>query len=338
MSTHSKNILIITIIAFLNQIILLFIKYYHNNLSVSEFSFSKTGNLISAFFLVLFLVGAILLYTKKDNLTAVRSNILLTFSAIYILPLFIILIFNFIDFKFANEYLFGYPLKKIIPIIFFVINQTVFVFILFLIWFMYLGYSLLAYLYSTIATILTIVILIFMTFFYTFFTSEFNLKNDQSKFEYGIILGAAVWSGNKPSPIFMGRIDKGAELYKKGIIRKIQLTGGNAPGELSEAKTAFEYLGKKYNLPKKDIKIEEITSTTNEQIKFIKNVLEKKYKVNNFLVISDQFHLKRVEEMANFYNLHAGVIGSDYRLNFQKSLIYRLRESVGLILFWFFAV
>ncbi|MCB0746652.1 MAG: YdcF family protein [Ignavibacteriae bacterium] len=176
------------------------------------------------------------------------------------------------------------------------------------------------------------------TFFYTFFTSEYNLDRNGKKFDYGIILGAAVWSGNKPSPIFMGRIDKGAELLKNKVINKIQLTGGNAPGELSEAEAALKYLQSMHKLSPKNIEVENLTSTTNEQIKFVKSNLENGDKSKKFIIISDEFHLKRVEEMVDFYNLNAEVISSNYKLNFQKSFYYRLRDSIGLIIFWFFGL
>ncbi|MCB0744571.1 MAG: YdcF family protein, partial [Ignavibacteriae bacterium] len=135
-----------------------------------------------------------------------------------------------------------------------------------------------------------------------------------------------------------GRIDKGAELLKNKVINKIQLTGGNAPGELSEAEAALKYLQSMHKLSPKNIEVENLTSTTNEQIKFVKSNLENGDKFKKFIIISDEFHLKRVEEMVDFYNLNAEVISSNYKLNFQKSFYYRLRDSIGLIIFWFFGL
>ncbi|MBK8945944.1 MAG: YdcF family protein [Ignavibacteriae bacterium] len=196
----------------------------------------------------------------------------------------------------------------------------------------------LSYFFSSVAVGLIIIILLGFSFIYTFFTDEFHNSNKNAKYDYGIILGAAVWSKNKPSPIFSGRIEKGAELFKKGIIRKIQLTGGNAPGELSEAKAAANYLSTNHNIPKPNILIEEKTSTTNEQIRFIKNIVMNEKKSEKFIIISDQFHLKRVEEMIDFYNLNADVISSNYKLNMQKSFYYRFRDCISLVMFWFFAI
>lgn len=147
-----------------------------------------------------------------------------------------------------------------------------------------------------------------------------------------------MWSGNRPSPIFLGRIDKGAKLYKQKAIKKIQLTGGNAPGEVSEAKAAFNYLIEHHKLDSNSILIEELTSTTNEQIRYIRNNFIKEESSSNFIFISDEFHLMRITEMAKFYGLKAKVVSSEYKLNFQKSLYYRVRDSIGLILFWFFAI
>ncbi len=338
MTVQSKNIFIVSIIAILNFLLLIFIKYFQNNLTFADFYLARTGNIISLLITLSLLLFAALLLRKKDNLTIVKSKLLLTFSFFYILPIIVILVFNFIDFKFADEYFLGYPLKKIIPVILFVVNHLILLYVLFLLFYFFLGYSLISYLFSIIMVILIVFVLVVTTFIFTFFINEDDLLRSNSEYEYGIVLGAAVWSGNKPSPIFMGRIDKGAELYKNRVIKKIQLTGGNAPGEFSEAKTALNHLMTTYNLPLKDIFIEETTATTNEQIKFIKNNLEKNTKNKNFLIISDEFHLKRVEEMADFYNLNSKVVSSDYKMNIQKSISYRIRESIGLILFWFFAI
>lgn len=337
MSAPVKNILLIIAIAIVNTFLLYFVKYYQNGLSLTEFSFLKTGNLISLIFLIVFVIGALLMLQEKDSFTLIKTRILITFSFIYLLPILVILIINFADFKFADEFLFGYPLKKIIPAILFVFNQAFFLFVLFLIWFTYLGYPLLSYFFSSIAVGFTIVILLAISFICTFFINEYKVDK-KNKFDYGLILGAAVWSKNKPSPIFSGRIEKGAELYKKGIIDKIQLTGGNAPGELSEAKAAFNFLNDNYNIPSSKIIIEEQTSTTNEQIRYIKNIIQNNIDGKKVIIISDKFHLKRILEMVYFYNLNAEVISSNYKLNIQKSFYYRFRDCISIVMFWFFAI
>ena len=111
------------------------------------------------------------------------------------------------------------------------------------------------------------------------------------------------------------------------------------PLHIGGVRTAlFNYLIERHKLDSNSILIEEFTSTTNEQIRYIRNNFIKEKPSSNFIFISDEFHLMRITEMAKFYGLKAKVVSSEYKLNFQKSLYYRVRDSIGLILFWFFAI
>ncbi len=338
MQKLNKYLSISIIISIINLGLLYFIKYSQNNLGLSDFSIFKTGNFISLIFTLLLVFGIILYSQKVKRSSLEHSKLIFLFSAIYFLPLLLNILLSITDFNYANEYLFGYPFKKIIPLIFFIINQTVFLFVLVLAWYLAFGYSVKSYFYSIFLVVILIISFLLFSFLYTFNINRVDFKQEKAQFDFGIILGAAVWSGNVPSPIFKGRIKKGAELYKEKIIKKIHLTGGNAPGEISEAKAAQNYLITNYKIPAKDILIEESTSTTNEQLSFIKHHLIEQKRRPNFLIISDEFHLKRIQEIADFYNIDAQVIPSDIILNFEKSLYYRLRDSIGLIFFWLFAI
>jgi vancomycin permeability regulator SanA len=179
-------------------------------------------------------------------------------------------------------------------------------------------------------------------FIYVFLYSLSYDKGINESFEnennLAFVLGAAVWKRDKPSPMFEGRIEKSYELYKNGMVSKIQVTGSNAPGELSEAKTAYFYLLKK-GVDKTDILTEEHSSNTHQQIMFLKKN-EQKYRKNfeNFILISDEFHLVRLVELCRFYDLKVITVTSDYELNWEKLLYYRIRESVALFLFWLFGI
>lgn len=340
MNKSRKNIYFIIALGIINLCVLYYYKYSSNQISFSEFSLFKTGNIINLSLVLFLILGCIVLLFKRRNQNSIDNNIkaAVLLSIIYFFPFIVIVLFNTFDLAFANEYLFGYPFKKILPTIFFVFNQLIFLFIIFLIWYSIFGLRLKAYLYSTLSVIGTTILLIILTLFYSFWIIEYDFSAEQDQYDYGIILGAAVWSGNRPSPIFVGRIEKGAKLFKQNAIKRIQLTGGNAPGELSEAKTAYNYLIEHHELDSNFILIEEKTSTTNEQIRYIRNNFINEKENSNFIFISDEFHLMRITEMAKFYDLKAKVVSSDYKLNFQKSLYYRFRDSIGLLLFWFFAI
>ena len=340
MTKTRKNIYYLMLISGINLFFIYYYKYSSNNISITDFSLFKTGNIINLIITLFLLSGCIVLLKKAKDISTnlIHTRVFLIFSIIYLFPLIVIVVFYILDLPFANEYLFGYPFKKILPMLFFVFNQLMFLFVAFLIWFVIFGLTLKAYLYSFFAVFIISFALILFTLIYSFWIVEYDHSTENNQHDYGIILGAAVWSGNIPSPIFIGRIDKGAKLYKQKAIKKIQLTGGNAPGELSEAKTAFNYLREKYDLDSNYILIEEETSTTNEQIRYIRNNFDQDEYEANFIFISDEFHLMRIKEMADFYGLKAKVVSSEYKLNFKQSLYYRLRDSIGLILFWFFGI
>ncbi len=338
MINSNKNILALGFIGVINLLVLYYLKYSSNQLPLSSIDITKIGNFLNLLFTLLLLIGCGFLFKKSSRDPSTHIRIMLLLSIIYFIPLIILVIIQFVNVEYNNSYLLGYPFKKIIPIFFFIVNQTIFLFVLFSVWLLYFGYNLLTYIYSFFAVLSTILVLVLFSFVYTFFTDEYDSEEDKSKFDYGIIMGAAVWSGNRPSPIFAKRIDKGAELILGNQIKFIQLTGGNAPGEVSEARAAYDYLKLNYNIKSDKILIEEATSTTNEQIKYIKNKFSHSIEGKSFLFISDQFHLKRITEMADFYNLNAKSISSEYKLNYQKSLYYRFRDCIGLIFFWFFAI
>ena len=119
------------------------------------------------------------------------------------------------------------------------------------------------------SALLMLLTLIFVFLFILKKENGFNDSVVKSKNNIGIVLGAAVWSNNKPSPSLAGRVDKAIMLYQQNKISKIFLTGSNAPGELSESEVALKYILSK-GINKADIDLEKKTTSTNEQVEYIK--------------------------------------------------------------------
>lgn len=192
------------------------------------------------------------------------------------------------------------------------------------------------YLKSLLTTLFVFIISVALVYFFTTKNGYDNIEILQSNKTIAVVLGAAVWN-DAPSTLFKGRIEKANELLQEHKISKIQLTGSNAPGEISEAKAAFNY-GLKLGIRRHLMNVEENTTTTSEQIKFIKKHIVNSRKYNNILIVSDQFHLTRVLEICKFFDVKAEGVASDYNLTSQKLLYYRLRESIALLIFWLFAI
>ncbi|MCC6865112.1 MAG: YdcF family protein [Ignavibacteria bacterium] len=170
------------------------------------------------------------------------------------------------------------------------------------------------------------------------FKDDLNLlKNNKKTVDAGTVLGAAVWGGNRPSPVLRERINKGYELYNTNIIRNIILTGGGAPGEMTEAEVSKKELLKK-GVPERNIFIENKSNSTLEQIQYLNNNLYKKNNWKEIVIISDNFHLLRTKQICKFFGINSYMVASDTPLSTESTFNFCIKESFAVILFWLFGI
>ncbi|MFZ1322730.1 MAG: YdcF family protein [Ignavibacteria bacterium] len=280
----------------------------------------KTGNILSIIFFF------ILAFTILINLIVWKNpgNLILDF--LLAISICGILCLNFSIFYFQKD------LRIILSSIYLVINLI-------------LLSSMLGVLFSTkkdfsILKTIFIFLFIFIGGLSVIFFSIYNYQDDESKYAGGdikadaeAILGAAVWGGNRPSPVLKDRIDKGFEIYMKGFTPKIIITGGGSPNELTEGEVSKNVLIK-YGVPEENLILESESSSTIEQIHFIRDSLYHKLNWKRIIIISDNFHLKRASEICSFNNMNADCISSDKVLTPEGSALFCLKESLALIVFW----
>ncbi|MDQ3194660.1 MAG: YdcF family protein [Bacteroidota bacterium] len=148
-----------------------------------------------------------------------------------------------------------------------------------------------------------------------------------------MILGAAVWGGNRPSPVLKERINKGFEIYKRKIVPKLVITGGGSPNEMTEGEVSKNVLIK-YGVSPENLIVENSSSSTIEQIHFVRDSL---YSINNWnriILVSDNFHLLRASEICRFNDIKADCIASDKELSISGTISFCVKESFALIMFW----
>ncbi len=338
MIKSNKNIrfpFLISLLLLILPLFIIFLKYSFNSLPINNYRFDSIGNLINLFFpLATIVVIWIRFFSAKsfDKKVIVISYILIAFTFVFIT---MALVFTKIRIEsLMKTVIYNQNFSKILVATLLILSQISIIYLFTFLFNYLLSKGVITYLLPLTGTIFSISIIVIFTFLFTLLNQSSNDKAVKSN--YGVVLGAAVWSKNKPSPIFEGRIDKAKELYLKNVIKKIFLTGGNAPGELSEAETARRYLLKK-NIPSGIIYTETRTSSSIEQIRFIKkNVVNSVDE--SVILITDSFHLNRILEIARFYNLKAFGIVSDYKINIKSSLNYRIKETFSLLLFWLFGL
>lgn len=163
------------------------------------------------------------------------------------------------------------------------------------------------------------------------------VQEPRGSYDAGVILGAAVWSGDRPSPVLRERINTGYDLYRNGTVQFLVLTGGHAPNEMAEADVARRELVKRGVDPTR-IVVETRTGSTLEQILYLRDQINKRQGWDSFVIISDRFHLKRALEICQFNGLNAVGVSSESPLGAQNLAFYHIRESAALALYWLFGL
>ncbi len=334
-----KNYLLpAALIGILNLALLLYLKYFLNGLTSKQLRFDYFGNIIAFFISAAFIIGILVLRYSNKNVDPNRALFILSLQILYTLSLLLILIINKSDLLDSGGFLFHFPLKKVYVGFLFVFGGIISIYTPIFIWGLIIGPENLYEIRALVKTAVVILLFLVLSLSYVWNVRAFDEnKLNGKKYEFGCIPGAAVYSKNKPSPIFEARIRKAFELYQKGTIKNIILTGGSAPGETSESEAAHRYL-KNLDVPDKYIRLENQSSTTTLQIKYLFEEIVKSENQEPVLIVSDGFHLTRINEIAKFFDIKVVGVASDYSMSFDKAIFYRTRESVALLLFWFFAV
>ena len=334
--TKLTKYLIAFLLLVLDTFFLIYLKYRNQELPFSDFTLNYFGNDLNLFFAFLVFAALAINYFKKQN--SIKTSFIVKFIIVQSIVLIIAGILVFTNYSNHKHYLFSHPVSEVIKGFAFSLFQFLQFILVMVLWLNIFGKSKLLYFKAILySVILTIVLLIFSFFYLNHDRENYKTYRTNNKLVVGVVLGAAVWSNNKPSPSLSARVDEAIDLYNKKIIDKIQLTGSNAPGELSEAKVALFYLYKRL-VNMDDIWLEENTTSTTEQVRFIKNNLIDQNNVGSVVIISDSYHLTRVKEICNFYKINSFFASSNLKLNFQNKIYYKMRESIALVIFWLFAL
>ncbi|MCU0407095.1 MAG: YdcF family protein [Ignavibacteriaceae bacterium] len=308
--TSQKKYIITIVILLLAQIVFLFaVKYMNQNLPFDYFSLAKTGNLFNLMIYAGIIIGIVI--GIKKNKSVISNKSITTFLVVS----WFMLIISFITTKViivpTNFYIYEQPGDKVLTGLLFLIFLLTLIYFLIFLWRGIFSITKPGLFRKILSTTLMLIFL---------------------------VLGAAVWSGNIPSPTLSSRVDKALELLEQGFIGKIVFTGGKAPGELPEAEVAYEYARVK-GVDTSKVIIETSTSSTADQIRWIQNnLLAYDSSFGEIILISDAYHLPRAIEISKFYNLDIKVAESVHKQNFRDKIANKIRESIALFNFWNFAL
>ena len=168
----------------------------------------------------------------------------------------------------------------------------------------------------------------------TIFIVLFPKSNiEETTYEYGVVFGAAIRPNNNMSNTLKSRMDKAIDMYHKGIIKKMVLSGAKEnqirPGEPMVMKL---YAIKKM-VNKDDIILDEKGDDTFKTLINIKNSIDEPTKI----FISSNFHIPRIYITAKIIGIKNFAIESSINEN-EQNVFFIFRESVAIWYYLFISI
>lgn len=150
-----------------------------------------------------------------------------------------------------------------------------------------------------------------------------------------VVLGAAQWNGS-PSPVLQARLDHALDLYRRGTVGKIILTGGVGQGDsVSEAAAGRDYLVQ-HGVATTTLLLEQQGTTTWESMQNAAR-LARANGINSVLLVSDAYHMLRALKMAHDLrlNAYASPIRPASGIESLDEAMHVLREAGAYLLYVF---
>ncbi|MGL5712017.1 MAG: YdcF family protein [Paraclostridium sp.] len=180
-----------------------------------------------------------------------------------------------------------------------------------------------------VASYVGILFLIYLSYSYLYQKLPVNKDID-----YIIVLGSGL-IGDRVPPLLKSRLDKGIEIYnkqiRKGVNCKMIVSGGQGPDELvSEASAMGKYLLSQ-GIKESDVILEDKSTTTYENMKFSKNIMDKSSKYNSIFV-TNNYHVFRASIFARKVGLKANGVGAPTAFYFLPSAL--IREFIAILVIY----
>ncbi len=150
-----------------------------------------------------------------------------------------------------------------------------------------------------------------------------------------IVLGSAVWPGERPSPSLNARVQHAIALYHAGYAPALIFCGGLGNYPPSEAEM-MRRVASNAGVPANAIVLDDQSRSTEENIANAKAIMDAR-DWHTALIVSDPFHLLRAELMARDLGIEAYGSGASNSPTYaapQLRAWYTTREAMALV--WYY--
>jgi uncharacterized SAM-binding protein YcdF (DUF218 family) len=135
-------------------------------------------------------------------------------------------------------------------------------------------------------------------FFTAIITGVYVYKDNAVQSDAIIVLGAKAYQEDGFNPCLEARVDHAVELYDQGLAPFIIMSGGDdAPGGPNEA-LAMKEMAMKRGVTGEDILLEQKSTSTYENIKFSKSLMEQN-NLSTAIIVTEKFHNYRADVVAS---------------------------------------
>jgi vancomycin permeability regulator SanA len=119
--------------------------------------------------------------------------------------------------------------------------------------------------------------------------------------EGALVLGFALDDHGNPQPSMIARVDHAVDLYRRGLIHWMAMSGGVVNGEVAEA-VVMKRLAMERGVPAEAIFTEEHSHSTRENFQFSATILES-HEVRDVLLVTEPYHMVRALLLARITGL-----------------------------------
>ncbi len=157
-----------------------------------------------------------------------------------------------------------------------------------------------------------------------------GVENSYKNADYIVVFGAAVNPNKKPSDALEDRLQEALDLYNKSVANKIILSGAPSVFSAHEVDVMREYL-----IQNGVASSSLILDYSGYNTCYTVRNLSDNFKNKSLLLLSNDFHLARIDFFADYFNLNYTLHGVKSE-GYIKRPFFILREAVALIYFWLF--
>lgn len=148
-----------------------------------------------------------------------------------------------------------------------------------------------------------------------------DISEINEQYDIALVLGCSI-KNNQPSKMLRDRLNKGIELYNRGIVKKILISGDHQKN-YSEVTVMYNYLINK-NIPENDILIDKIGYSTSESLINYKN----DYSDKSVIIVTQKYHLFRALNIAKDLKLNSVGVYADL-VNYSGTIFREIREILA---------